>query len=241
VLPPDLRHTVPRPVTLTAGGWIAVAACLAGLIGSIGFGVFLWTKLGADTALKAEMERSGASADATVTSVRRRRGENPRTDIRYRYTVQGVEYSGSARLGRRASVSEGSSVRIRYLPLRPSRNWLEGQGPRPTPPAVAAAIPAGGLLLASVVGVIIRRQRHLLSEGRAAMARVTSVKKTGSGKETKWKVHYEWQLLSGATRSGRTDKSRPAAEGTFVPLVYDPDNPKRHAAWPLSLVRVARW
>ena len=242
VLPTELRRSVPRPVSLTLGGRLAAAGCVLIVVGMTAVGAFLWTKLTADNALAAELARSGASADATVTSVRRTGGEDAHLDVRYVYVVQGVEYQGRGRLGKRSTVATGSQLKVGYLPLQPSRSWLEGRGPRPPLPVVAIVAPFTGFVIAAILVVIIRRQHRLLSDGRAAMARVTGVKKSGHGKETRWRVQYQWQLLNGATRTGHTDKaSSPPAEGSFVPLLYDPENPKRYAAWPLSLVRLTRW
>jgi hypothetical protein len=72
------------------------------------------------------------------------------------------------------------------------------------------------------------------------MARVTEVRKRSGGEEKTWRVHYEWKLLTGAARSARVDQAkRPPAPGEFVPLLYDRENPKRHALYPMSFWRIA--
>ena len=104
---------------------------------------------------------------------------------------------------------------------------------------VAGVIP---LLLAVVpllITVVPRRQRRLLESGRPALARVTRVRTRRSQHGTRWSVDYEWTLLSGAAARGRCDRSRRAfIAGSVVPILYDPDEPRRSAPYPFRFVRV---
>ena len=97
---------------------------------------------------------------------------------------------------------------------------------------------SGVLLLWSV-----RRQRSILERGRAAIARVTTTRRIRSEYKTSsvW-VNYEFTTYSGATGKGRSSapKNRVPAAGGEVVVLYDMDNPKRTALYPLQLVRVRR-
>jgi hypothetical protein len=87
--------------------------------------------------------------------------------------------------------------------------------------------------------IAIRRQATLLRDGRAALARITNTKKRNLGDHSTWRIDYEWRVLSGAVRSGRHDSGKnPAPVGALIPIVYDRENPQRHAPYPMSLVRV---
>jgi hypothetical protein len=85
---------------------------------------------------------------------------------------------------------------------------------------------------------MVRRQYALLAYGRSAMAVVKSVEKKRSEYGSDWRVHYQWRLLSGATRTGRYahTATQPPGIGTGIPVVYDRDEPSKHSKYPLKLV-----
>ncbi|MGH9628507.1 MAG: hypothetical protein ACRD7E_09240 [Bryobacteraceae bacterium] len=117
----------------------------------------------------------------------------------------------------------------------------EAEGPpRPPPVGVVSFIPPVFVLTAGLLFALIRRRSRLLSEGRATLAKVTRAEKLRARESTTWRVHYEWTLLSGARRSYHRDfqQKTPPAPGTTIPIVYDRDNPRHHARYPLSLVRI---
>ena len=94
----------------------------------------------------------------------------------------------------------------------------------------------GGLALIPVL-----RQRRLLSEGRPALAVVTrlSEEKHGShGHKLGKVIYYEFPLLSGATANGKTGPAKnPPTVGTTLCVLYDPEQPRRNAPYPFSLVK----
>jgi hypothetical protein len=245
VVPVELRGSPPRAVSLSAAGWGAITLVVLLTAGSVVLAAYLFGRLAADRETASRLMREGGEAEATVTSVRQARGGDAQTNLRYRYTVGGNEYSGSGRLRkrdpRRLTIREGSQIGVRYLPSAPSRSWIAGQEPRGMPPLIAALLPAICFPVAGLVLGLLRRKRRLLAEGRVTMARITRVDKRKGGEQTTWRVHYEWTLLNGSVRTGRTDRTRavPSA-GTFVPVLYDRDNPKRHALYPMSLLLVRR-
>jgi hypothetical protein len=124
---------------------------------------------------------------------------------------------------------------------RPQESWPQGRAPGRPPFWLVVAVP--GILLLCIIPLfaLIRHQAALLREGRVALARVTKTKKRNLGDYSSWRVEYEWTLLSGAIRSGGHDSGKnPPPVGALIPIVYDRDNPKRHAPYPLSLVKVSR-
>jgi hypothetical protein len=97
-----------------------------------------------------------------------------------------------------------------------------------------------GLLLLCIVPIVtvVRRQAALLRDGRATLGRVIKTEKRKTGEGTSWRIEYEWQLINGAIRSGRHDSGKnPPPVGALIPIVYDRDNPKRHAPYPMWLVK----
>ena len=82
-------------------------------------------------------------------------------------------------------------------------------------------------------------QRRLLAEGRPALARVTGSKRVVAGHGGHHHVQYEFRILSGAKRAGACDVRRnPPSPGATLVILYDSDEPRRQARYPLSLVRL---
>ena len=61
---------------------------------------------------------------------------------------------------------------------------------------------------------------------------------TGIRKSKSIVLLYEFQLLDGTNVKGRSDVRKVPAEGTALCVLYLPDNPRRNALYPLSLVRL---
>ena len=93
-----------------------------------------------------------------------------------------------------------------------------------------------------LIAKALRRQRRLLEEGRPAIARVTSSRQRhGTHGHTHQHVEYEFTTLSGARRTGRFDAQRNVpVPGSTILVLYDPDEPKRQAPYPIRLYRVER-
>ena len=70
----------------------------------------------------------------------------------------------------------------------------------------------------------VQRQKALLADGEAALARVVGHMQGGST----FTIQYEFQDSAGQTLRGlATDSSRSLYEGMTVPVFYDAQNPKR--------------
>ena len=113
--------------------------------------------------------------------------------------------------------------------------------PRGVPLWVIPLVPAS--LFVAVAGIVrgLRRNWVLLSEGRAAQARVVSQKKVHRDKHTAYQITCEFRDLSGALHTMRYDAMKaPPAIGTELTIVYHRDDPRWHAVYPLRLVRPVR-
>ena len=84
---------------------------------------------------------------------------------------------------------------------------------------------------AFLLPIPVRRQARLLAEGRPAPGRVTGFKKTDKA----IRVQYEFRLLNGALAKGKVNRSKAPVEGAPLCVLYDPENPRRNALYPLSL------
>jgi hypothetical protein len=242
-LPKELTRSAPRPVAYTIAGKTALASIPALVVAAIVSGVLLNQSLAREEDTIRLLQTEGRTAEARIVKIEQSDGENKRPIVSYSFVVDGREYSGSKKLKKRdrGKFVVGSRAPVRYLASRPESSWIEGYGPGAAPTWVAAAVPGAMLLCIVPIVIYIRRQARLLAEGRAALARVTKTHKVKYGDHNTWRIEYEWTVLSGALRSGRYDQySRPPAVGARIPVLYDRDNPKRNAPYPLSLVKAAQ-
>lgn len=243
-VPPPLLRPTPRHVRVSGLG----AALLAIAAALVAIGIWGGVELGrrAETAQR----RVGLFASERVVTggeviqLRKRGdGDNPRVTAHYRYAAQGRELTGqtSLRRGEQENYAAGSPVAVWYLPSEPEASWLDGYSPRGEPAWPATAVPLGCGLAAMALILAVRRQSNLLTSGRAAMATITKVEKKRGDHGSYWMVHYEWNTLSGASRTGKYHHNKKIAPaiGTTIPIVYDRDNTFRHSKYPLPFVRIA--
>jgi len=131
----------------------------------------------------------------------------------------------------------GAPLGVRYLPDDPDHWAIDGGRQRGLPVGVAYVVASIPTVASLLIMAAVRRQRTLLSEGRAAPARITSVKKHhGSHGATHHEIHYEFPLLGGGMATGRAAAPKSAAAGGTVVVLYDPDRPARNQPYPFSLV-----
>ncbi|MBP9063108.1 MAG: hypothetical protein KBF81_04945 [Aquabacterium sp.] len=131
----------------------------------------------------------------------------------------------------------GEEWKIRYVPADPRVHHPVHMTPSVTPAFVPYLV--GGLCLLGglLIWAVLRRESRLLAEGRIAPAVVTKVTDTKSEASI---MHYEFPLFSGGVGNGRAmTKSKTTHVGEHVCVVYLPDEPRRNALYPLTLVKPA--
>jgi hypothetical protein len=243
-LPPELVGTVPRDVRLTIGGLVVATLAVASAVGALVAGIVMSVAYMRASDERQLRERDGVMADAAVVQVVERRGDGPHRVVSYRYDVGGHSYTGRTALRNRDRrvLRLGAPVRIGLLPSQPERSWMIGYEPTGFPLWVIPLTVSS--LLVAAMGLVwsVRRQWILLSEGRAARARVTALKKVSSDKGKRYRVTYEFQTISGALQRSRCDIGKtPPAIGAIIPVVYHRDRPEWSATYPMQLVRPGRF
>jgi|SoiMethySBSTD1v2_1073268.scaffolds.fasta_scaffold946441_1 hypothetical protein len=245
-LPPELLGEIPRDVELTPGGRATVAVAGALVVAAVISAVVMFVAYSRGEERKVLREREAVFTDAAVTKIAFvNTEEGRRPTVTYSYEVDGRSYVGRRRLRNsdRRLVAEGDTIAIGFLPSEPQTSWIEGYEERGFPIAVLPLVSGSLLLAAALVAATVRRQRVILSEGRATLARVVKHKKTTNshGRSTGYRVTCEFKTLSGAPRSATysTEKAPPAI-GAIVPILYHRDNPKRTSGYPVPLVRTVR-
>ena len=238
----ELTHSRPRDVALTRGGRTLVVLAVLLFTAAIGSGVGLYTAARRHAAERRAIVAEGVTTTAIVT--RLQSDGDDRRRVGYEFAVNGRVVRGEQQVSRRRreTLVTGSPIDVWYLPSNPTVNDLDGRPrsgiPIALPFVLAPAIAAFGVLCL----VLVHRQRRLLSEGRVASATVTGhAKQHGSHGTTHGSITFTFPLLSGAMASGKSSaSSKPPALGSAITVVYDPDQPRRNAVYPFSLVKPAR-
>jgi hypothetical protein len=239
--PRGLDRTRPREIRLT-GNSIALLAGIAGLlIGSVAVFVILFGVAKQQGEEQRLLREEGSDAQAVVTRLWRGSGESKPGWVSYSFAPNSrdVLYQGSAKIPMRLwrNLQAGTTIAVRFVSAHPEINLPLAVGNRATPIWLAPLTAMTLIATAGLLTLPLRKQRFLLTEGRPAPGRVTGLKKTHNGTV----VQYEYQVLSGAMRTGRGEPMRkPPGVGSHVVVIYDPDNPRKHALYPLSLVRLRR-
>ena len=242
--PMELLHSPPRESSLTAGGRAVFACAVVFLLGSIGAGVGLQAVVRKQAESASLLRNEGVPGEAVVTRLWQGKDESRQHWVAYRFNAGGLVYDAQRKLSPAtwSRLAVGSRIAVVYVPSDPVVNYPRGDPERPIPvwlPYAVAAIPAvlGGLVLN-----LIRRERRLLVEGRAAPGVVTAHRKRGGthgghGME----FSYKFVMFSGSTAQGRGRPRRsPPPVGSTICVLYDPDHPSSNAPYPLLLVQPRR-
>jgi hypothetical protein len=240
--PLELQRSTPREVTLTAQGKALVVAILLFATAAIAGGVALAGKASADEHRWAAWKAEAVLVQGQVTGLRKQgSGDNSKYFVDYSYAVNGEVYaaSESVRPGEWRRRKPGEPIEVAYRRSEPAQSWLPGHEPTGVPRYAAFLLGGGMLIPALILAHTIRRQRWLLEEGRAARAKVVGKKNISHEHGRHYRIDYEFQTLEGAKRSGRFNvNKKPPEIGEELIVVYDRDEEKRSARYPLSLVKV---
>ena len=86
----------------------------------------------------------------------------------------------------------------------------------------------------------VRREWQLVANGRPAPAVVTRLRRRRTQHGAQNIVHYEFPLIGGGACQGHYNIARKSMpEGSVICVLYDPDNPRRSAPYPMCLVKLA--
>ena len=237
--PPDgLGYSSLRPVSLTGGGiaLLVVAAMMS--MGAVAAGIGLGTTAKRQAKDHRLLQEQGVNTEAQITRVWRSGDKNQQHLVSYRFTVQEREYVARKGVPPRIwqTLKAGSSLPVRFLPSDPKVNHPSEWSDTPMPSWLPYLL--SGALVATAFGCTIplRIQMRLLTEGRPAPGTVTGHRRTKDGTI----LRYEFVLLNGATAKGRGQSRRPPAIGAPICVLYDPENPRRNAPYPLTLVKLTK-
>lgn len=237
--PAGLRGSVPRPVRLAGAGIALVVLAVAMFAGAVAAVIGLSVVARNQSVEHRLLRDEGRDAEARITRHWRDSSEEHQPMVAYEFEWEGRTYSGRSRLPLRMwkTLDVGSPLAVRFLPEEPRRNrprdWESSALPAWLPFPVGAVLAGIGVMLV----YFVRRQMRLLSEGRPAPGVVTRYSHAEHGQKN---IHYEFRLLGGGIAKGKAGPSRkPPPIGTTICIVYERDNPRNNAPYPMCLVRLA--
>ncbi len=239
--PAELNRSTPRPVRLTGAGYAAVAGAVLLFAGAVALGIFLPVQLRHAQDSAALLAAEGVTTDARIVRTGVDSSKNHEPFVVYEFHADGRRYEHRMTIYRRDQEGYyvGAAARFRYLPGNPRESWLEGYGPKGPPAWVFVVAPLPLVIGAVCITFNVRRQRHLLAEGKTAQGRVVSYRRNYMDKTRRYRAIYELRTVSGSVYKAKIySKSRPAEPGTRVTMLYNPDNPKQAAPYPLQFVKL---
>jgi Protein of unknown function (DUF3592) len=242
-IPPELQRSLPREVTLTANGVAVMVIATLLIIGSFVGGIALYATRQREVARYSSEVADAAATSGVVISVNRIPGKDERYRVQFAYTVAETRYTSLTRMPRLEGrqFHPGMPVTVEYVRSNPGRSWLAGHAPEAVPAFLPFVIGLSMILPGAIILWSVRRQRTMLERGRAAIGRVTSTRRfRGHNRRATFYVYYEFTTYSGAVSKGRgnANKQGEPVTGSEVVVLYDMDNPKRTALYPLQMVRV---
>jgi hypothetical protein len=237
--PPDsLGYSSLRPVRLSGLGRALVVGAVLTLAGGVVLAGVLHGVSRRQNAEHGRLVSEGISTDARITRVWRTGNESgdSRNRVAYTFDYAGRNYSRSVKVPGRIwrGLAVGDNLKVHLVPSEPAINHPVAWSYRPMGVWVPYLVAPGFFVAALLMLLTLRCQLRLLTEGRPAPGHVTGIRKS----DKFLVVRYEFPLLSGAVAKGKYSASKVPAADKALCILYDPENPRRNAPYPLSLVRL---
>jgi hypothetical protein len=237
--PAELRRSRPRETELTWSGRILASLAISLLVGGIACGALIFSQAAQEREGRQLLLTQGRRTEARVVRRWTTGGRSPVYRVEIVYEAAGSALRETARIGqnRWRALEEGSRVQICYLAEDPRKFLVLGEPPELSPLWLTVIV--GGILIAGwLVARVLIGQRLLLREGRPALGVITSHSSTKNGKV----IRYSFLTLGGSIVSGRSGPLKsPPPVGGLQCVLYEPDKVKHNGAYPLELVRPARF
>ena len=245
-VPVELQRPLPRPVRFTGQGFMAFVMCVF-FMAAPAFIIVLSLRDDARAASDlSRMAAEGRATDAVVTRLWVSHGSKGSTSwhVAYDYDVDGRSYSSQNGIARShwEELQVGGRLPVTYLASDPSHVYPAADPPRRISPLLWCFLALFTSLFAAIGVAVIAgalRSRKLLAAGMPAPARVTNCRKIQSRNGVFYRIRYEFKLMDGRACEGKDTLRRHAPEGSSVTVLYDPDQPRRNAAYPMTMARLA--
>ncbi len=243
--PPDgLDRCRPREIRLTQDGKGLMMAVILMMGGALVAGIALSAVIAVQLREARLLREEGVVTEGRITRLWRDRDKSKQPRMSYSYTSRGQTYEKDAKVSTRvwAGLRTGLPLPVRYVPSEPEISVPFDRERTVLPLWLPPAMAFGLGLIGFLITLPLRKQRRLLSEGRAAPGLVTQAGKVRRGPhgQAMGKIHYEFSLLSGAVVRGTAGPVKnPPDVDAVITVLYDAEEPAQNAVYPLTLVRLA--
>lgn len=242
-LPQGLYRSRPRAVRLSGAGRALAVTAIVLLLAAPTAALLLQRQTNIDRAERDALLLSGVVTDGVVVRLKRESKDSKRATVYYQFSANGRTFEDHAKLpiSRWKALDVGSTLPVRHVAANPDVNIPDGVVPGVLPAVMPYILSPLLLALGLLCWLGLQYQRRLLSEGRAAIAVIKSVKKyRGQHGESIRRLKYEFPLMSGTLQTGTIQThSKTPDVGNSIAVLYDDEHPKRSRPYPLSLVRLA--
>ncbi len=244
--PEGLNRSRPREVVLNGRGIMLYVMAAVMAAGGVFGAVFIARASRRQQAETRHLLAEGREAEGVVTRLwRTGDGESHEHHVAYRFPVDGRNRTGHATVGNGYwdSLRVGSTIAVRYLPSAPAHNFPAAHPPTPPPAWLPFLLVGVGLAAGVTMPLQVRRQRRLLEDGRPAPAVVTRRRLWHTQHGAQNLMYYQFALPDGGVCKGWANfhgRNVPAVDAVIC-ILYDPDNPRRSAPYPMCTVKLATY
>jgi hypothetical protein len=177
--------------------------------------------------IRDSLRQEGSAANAEIIESHATRSG---ADVVYRFSVDGVSYSGRARIvaDNYKIQTHGEKIPIRYLPKDPRVNQPVDWGWFSVGWAMFYSL---GLVILVVAGVVVTgglRQKELMRVGTVVEGKVTGC----APDRSLFKVYYEFTTENNVSMEGSARMSEECEAGSSIPVMYLRNNPRRNDFYP---------
>jgi hypothetical protein len=245
--PQELDRPLPRPVRLTGIGIfycvMALACFLCGMVLTAQLCIPELRRQAENDSLTRSLTAEGSETEATVTRLWSALG---RDRVSYDYTVDGRSYHSGSYIASQhwQQLQVGSPLAIRYLPSDPTKTCPNADPPNSgnnwsiVLPMACIALGFMSLFAFSHLSAVWPQFR-LLARGKPVRGVVTRCNEGSRRRMSGYFWYYDFPLADGGQCQGKDFSRQPAAEGTLVTVLYDPNKPRRNDLYPMETVRLA--
>jgi hypothetical protein len=245
--PQELDRPMPRPVRLTGIGIfycvIALACIISGVVLTAQLCIPELRRQASDDSLTRRLTAEGSETEATVTRLWSALG---RDRVSYDYTIDGRGYHSGSYIASQhwQQLQVGSPLAIRYLPSDPTKTCPEADPPNSgnnwSIVLPMTCLPLGFMSIFTFLYLsAVWPQFRLLARGKPARGVVTRCKEGSRRRMRGYFLYYDFPLPDGSLCRGKDFSGQPAAEGSNVTVLYDPNKPLRNDLYPMETVRLA--
>lgn len=236
-IPGELTEPLPRKLRLSGNGRAMVLAAAIMLVLTVAFALWVGVNRFQQLQNRAALRQSGREVVGEITRLWSS-GHSLKTRVSYTFVVDGVSFSGQARVPNQlvSSLSNSNTLAIQYLPANPAVNQPAAWEPAAIDWNALGAVILG-MALTLFLFVTLRLERGLVAEGIPAVGEIT---RCVAGRRSGFSVNFDFHAQDGSIIKGNGWSESRREIGERVCVLYLRQNPRRNLSYPSLNYRVAQ-